>query len=311
VGGRRGERREGREERGEKRGKRRETQEPALARGAEAHRLKPMLLEEGADLKFGHYTRRIRVGREGWLEVGVGGEAVIDAGGRLAERGGGVAFGEPGREFGAEARLMLDEFVVSCFGEMDLSGARRRGSEVTYGSNHAGRVQIPFHEQTIGGNATMKRAGGDAIKIRNVPAGYAAEAIEIEMSIFGFERIKSPLDETNVAAESVFPLGEFELAADAAVAISRKNGSHVRVEVRSVIVKADVGLGEADHGVAVEGAEDLAAGVMRDDVGDVGFGVEVGVGPDVPGDLHAKFEFGDGVERADGDGGHEFSGEVG
>ena len=157
----------------------------------------------------------------------------------------------------------------------------------------------------------MKRAGGDAVKIRNVAAGDAAQTIEIEMSIFCFERIESPFDETNVAAKSVFTLHQFELSADATIAIRRQNGGHVRVKVGSVIVKADVGLGEADHGGAVESTEDLAAGVMRDDVSDVGLGVEVGVGPDFPGNLHAKFEFGDGVEGTDGDERHEFSGEVG
>ena len=65
------------------------------------------------------------------LKIGIGGEAVVDAGGRLAESGGGVAFGEPAGEFGAETRLMLDEFVMSCFGEMDLGWAREeRGARL-------------------------------------------------------------------------------------------------------------------------------------------------------------------------------------
>lgn len=73
------------------------------------------------------------------------------------------------------------------------------------------------------------------------------------------------------------------------------------VEIGNVVVEADDGFGEADEGVAIEGAEDLAAGVMCDDEGDVGFGVEVGVAPDLAGDLDAAVEFVEGVEVADGD----------
>jgi hypothetical protein len=43
------------------------------------------------------------------LEIGVGGEAIVDAGRGLTDGGGGVAFGEPGGEFGAEAGLEVDE----------------------------------------------------------------------------------------------------------------------------------------------------------------------------------------------------------
>jgi hypothetical protein len=75
----------------------------------------------------------------------------------------------------------------------------------------------------------------------------------------------------------------------------------VGVEIGNVVVEADDGFGEADEGVAIEGAEDLAAGVMRDDEGDVGFGVEVGVAPDLAGDLDAAVEFVEGVEVADDD----------
>ena len=73
------------------------------------------------------------------------------------------------------------------------------------------------------------------------------------------------------------------------------------VEIGSVIVEADEGFGETDHGVALECAEDLAAGVIGDDVGDVGFGVEFGVGPYFASDLDAAMEFVERVERTDGD----------
>jgi hypothetical protein len=69
------------------------------------------------------------------------------------------------------------------------------------------------------------------------------------------------------------------------------------VKIGRVVVDANEGFGEADHFVALEGAEDLAAGVIGYDVSDVGLGVEFGVGPDGAGDLDAPVEV---VERVDG-----------
>jgi hypothetical protein len=90
-----------------------------------------------------------------------------------------------------------------------------------------------------------------------------------------------------------------------AIAMGGENAGHVGVEVGSVVPETDEGFGEADKSVSIEGAEDLAAGVMGDDEGDVGFGVEIGIAPDLPGDLDAAVEFVKGVEVADGDvGGH-------
>jgi len=90
-----------------------------------------------------------------------------------------------------------------------------------------------------------------------------------------------------------------------AIAMGGENAGHVGVEIGSVVVEADESFGEADESVSIEGAEDLAAGVMSDDEGDVGFGVEIGIAPDLPGDLDAAAEFVESVEVADGDvGGH-------
>jgi len=68
---------------------------------------------------------------------------------------------------------------------------------------------VPFDEETVGGEAAMERAGGDAVEIGDVVAGDGAEAIEIEMSVFGFEGIEGPFDEADVAAKGVIALEEF------------------------------------------------------------------------------------------------------
>ena len=65
---------------------------------------------------------------------------------------------------------------------------------------------MPFDEKAIGGHATVERAGGDAVEIGDVAARDGAETIDIEVGVFGFERVESPLDETNAAAKGVLAL---------------------------------------------------------------------------------------------------------
>ena len=179
------------------------------------------------------------------------------------------------------------------------------GSEVVDGGDDAGRVEMPFDEETIGGHAAVKRTGGDAVEIGDVSAGEGAETIEIKVSVFGFDGVESPFNETDAATECVFALKKFEEAAYAAIAMGRQNRGHVGMEIGSVIVNTHESFGKADHGVGVEGAENLAAGMDGDDVSDVGLGVKLGVGPDFAGNGHAAVEFVESVEWADGDVGHE------
>lgn len=189
-----------------------------------------------------------------------------------------------------------------CGGEMDVSGTLARlGRKIVDGGDDALGIEMPLDEETIGGDTAVERAGSDAVEIGEVVAGDGAETVDVEVCVFGFERIEGPLDEANAAEKSVFALKELELTADAAVAMREENGGHMGMEIRGAVVEADVGFGEADHGVTVEGAEDLAAGVIGDDKGGIGFGFEFGIAPDVAGDLNAALEFVDGVERTDGD----------
>jgi len=150
----------------------------------------------------------------------------------------------------------------------------------------------------------MKRAAGDAVEIRNVAAGNGAEPVDVEVRVLGFERIESPLDQSNIAAERVVALRELQLAADAAVAMGGENGKHVRVEVGGALVETDEGLGEADEAIAIEGAQHLATGVVRDDECNVGLGFELGIAPHPASDFDAAAEVVNRVERTDGDAGH-------
>jgi hypothetical protein len=235
------------------------------------------------------------------LKVGVRGEAVINARGHAADGSRGVAFGEPGCELGSEVRLEIDERRNSVR-EMNLCWTfTGLGSQSVNRGGDARRIEVPFDQEPVSGDAAMERASGDAVEIGNVAARDRAKAIEIEVSVFGFEGIKGPLDKANVAAKGLFALREFELPADAVIAMSWKDGGHVGVKVGRRIVEADVGLGEANHCIAIESTKDLAASLIGDDVGDVRLGVERVVGPHFTGDLHATMEVREIVERANDD----------
>lgn len=223
-----------------------------------------------------------RPGVDAPLEVGVGGEAVVDAGASGADTEDGVAFGEPAGESLADAGLDFDDFVgiggfpiLEFGGEMDVGGTVAGfGSEFVDGGNDTFGFEVPFDEEAVGRHVAMERAGSDAVEIGNVFAGDGAEAIDVEVGVFGFERIEGPFDETDVAAESIFALKKLEVTAHAAIAVRGEDAGHVRVEIGSDAMKADEGFGEANHEVSVESAEYLAAGMVGDDVSDVGLDVE-------------------------------------
>jgi hypothetical protein len=270
-----------------------------------------------------------RGGRTHVSKVGVRGEAIVYAGGSEAYADYGITLGEPSGEFGADAGLQIDPWSIAWahglalrfasgahrkilrsddllgeygIGEMDVGGTvARSGNQVVDGGDYARGIEMPFDQEAVGGHAAMEGAGGNAIEIGDVTARDGAETVEVEVRVFGLEGIERPLDETNATAEGVFALKEFELTADAAIAMGRENGGHVGMEIGGVIVKPDEGFAEADHEVTIESAENLATGVVGDDVGDVGFGVEFGVGPNFAGDLNATVEFVERVERTDGD----------
>jgi hypothetical protein len=180
-------------------------------------------------------------------------------------------------------------------------GVLRIGGKVVDGSDDARRFEMPLGEKAIGGQAAMERAGGDAVEIGDVIATDGAEPIEIEMSVLGFERIKSPFDEANAATEGVFALKELEETAHTAVTMGGEDTGHMRMEIRSALVEADESLGEADKSVSIESSENLAPGMMCDDEGNVGFCVQFAVTPDFTGDLDTELEFLESVERTDGD----------
>ncbi len=62
------------------------------------------------------------------------------------------------------------------------------------------------------------------------------------------------------------------------------------MNVGSVVAKADQAECEADHGIAVERADDVSTGLCGDDEGDVRLGLEIGFAPDFSLDVDAAVE---------------------
>ena len=177
-------------------------------------------------------------------EVAVGGEAVVDSGDRGPDSENSIAFGEPIDKFATDARLDFDEWgrrgsgcrlkarrersdkLVLPYsfgvpadgngtatsvgdGQVNVGGTFAwSGVEVVDRGDDALGIQMPFDEQAVGGQAAVQWARGDAIEVCNVAAADGAEAVDVEVSVFCFERIEGPFDEANAAAESVFALKE-------------------------------------------------------------------------------------------------------
>ena len=143
------------------------------------------------------------------------------------------------------------------------SGRRKRifGEDIFYAIG----INPPFGDQAVGGQAGVQRAFGDSVAIRDEAAGDGAETHEIEVGVFQFERIEGPFDQANLAFQRVVALEKFQAASDALILVFGQHGGHVGMQKWFGCARADQGEREADHFIAVEGTEDLAAGVMRYD----------------------------------------------
>jgi len=234
-------------------------------------------------------------------------EEVVGAGGGETDRSGGVMLGKPVLEFTANIGLDGGRVFERELGYVDDGGRFRRfGGDIVDGGDDALGVEMPFGEKAIRGQSAMQRAGGDAVKIGDIRANKGAEAIQIEVRVAGFERVEGPFDETDIARKGFLALEEFEGAAHFAITVLGQNAGHVGMEIGCAVADSGESYGEADHGVALEGPKDLAAGVMGNDESDVGLGFEFGFAPDEFLEFDAAVELGERRAFADLDGrGHE------
>src|SRR5216684_6072716 len=111
----------------------------------------------------------------------------------------------------------------------------------------------------------MQRAGRDPIQIGEIFSANRAEAVQIEVRIAKFERIERPLDEADATAQSFFSLKQFQLAANATVAIVGVDPGHVRVEVGHTILQTNQGERISDEALAIKRPKHLTSRICSYD----------------------------------------------
>jgi hypothetical protein len=156
--------------------------------------------------------------------------------------------------------LPLVDGVRDCDAFEDLLRLRLAAKQIGYTVG----AQPPFRIQPIGREASLQRGGGRAIEVGLVAPYYDAETADVQVGVPDFQGIEGPLHEIEATGDGVVALGELETTADAEVAILRKDGEHVRVEVGFAVAVARQGHGEAYDGVSVEGSKNLTADPLRD-----------------------------------------------
>lgn len=100
--------------------------------------------------------------------------------------------------------------------EGDAEGVRagRRASAGEALSDVVGG-EVPLDEEAVRGQAAVKRAAGDAVKVGEVNADDAAKFAEVEVGVGCLEGVEGPMDGAKAALEGVLALGELEGATDA------------------------------------------------------------------------------------------------
>ena len=168
---------------------------------------------------------------------------------------------------GAAGAEVFEELLADA--GLDFAGAGAFVGDFDAGGDVDGGllfIEEPLGDAAVGGEAGVEFARGIAVLIEDVAADDGAEAFDVEVGVLGFEGVEGPLDEVDAGGEGEFALAELEEAADAGVAVAVDDAHHLAVEKGPAAgFGAGDGDGEADHAVAVEGAEDLAADFGGDD----------------------------------------------
>ncbi len=93
-------------------------------------------------------------------------------------------------------------------------------------------IQLPLGQETVGWEPTLQSRRGYTIEIHTISTGDCSQPVDIEESVFDFQRIEGPLDVPDAPGKRLTPLLPFELRAKAPIAVTLPDGQHVRVEVR-------------------------------------------------------------------------------
>jgi hypothetical protein len=127
------------------------------------------------------------------------------------------------------------------------------------------RIQPPFGDQAVGGQAGMQVAAGDSVTVGDESPGDRTEADEIEIRVAHFERIESPFNQANSILQRIVALKELQAAADALILIGGEDAGHMGMQKGLSGVIPDQRKGESDEVFSIESAQNLPAGMLGHD----------------------------------------------
>src|SRR5258706_8494252 len=191
--------------------------------------------------------------------------------------------------------VFLDLINVS--GHLDARDSRisRRLLRLPSGHNrlHTIAVHVPFGEAAIRWQATMQVTRRGSVLIEHEASHNRAQALHIEIRVLDFERIESPFDQANAAANRILSLGELQHPPHPVIAIILQDAEHVAVEI-NLLGRLDSWnrQAESDHAGAIERAKRLPAYLGRGDEQTYRQQLDLFESPDSLLELHGFREFG-------------------
>src|SRR5438105_1906030 len=231
--------------------------------------------------------------------------------GPVSQANRGIAFRKPFGKFFAQPGLRIADFrlvffhfhPVPQFGRQfnDPRRLDRFLNEILDRRHRTLGIEVPLNQQSIRRHAAMQRTGRGALKIRKVLPANRAQAVQIEVRIPEFERIKSPLNQPDPAAQRLFALKKFQHSTNTPVAIFVLHSGHVRMQVRGAVAQAHDRQGIANQAAMLERAKHLAARMRRHHKQRGGLDFQVRLTPDLPLEFHATMELLQRLELAHND----------
>jgi hypothetical protein len=116
---------------------------------------------------------------------------------------------------------------------------------------------LPFYEQSVGGNSRAEAESGvRPVKVAEIDSAEGTEAVEIEVGVFGLERVECPGDLPVSKTQGSVPLGELQLFSDTASLVLWNDGENMRVLDEFSLEHSGKRIDKANELAVAEGAQD-------------------------------------------------------
>src|SRR5215470_2608255 len=126
-------------------------------------------------------------------------------------------------------------------------------------------VDPPFGDHAIAIMAALQYSGRLTVDIQIVAANNHAQLNDIEVSVFRFQWIERPFDQTDSALARSVALGELELSADPGIPVIFRDRKHVRMPIGHAIADAGHRVEKTRQSIPFKCAENKAADLVQND----------------------------------------------